>query len=210
MAALQVLNNNLTATIGVTDPNVHTALNGQGLLAITGFETLEERNIDSICANIRKPGGMIQIVNPAHDPNNVRQGIPPVLNVPNPGLSVGHIVVKRFKMLWYYISHLKRVQRAFDPAVSTLIRLTEVYRLKEIEEEDDNNVPYPEKLTTIDHICRAIENIDAWLWQKFGSLGALLAYITRLVVVPPPKAQDLAFGLPTYNNEMVWRAPHST
>jgi hypothetical protein len=123
MAALQQLNNYLTGTIGITNPNLRAALNGQGLLTITNFETLEERDIDSMCTNIRKPGGTIQMMNPAHDPNNVRAGIPPVLNVPNPGLAVGHILVKRLKMLRYYVAHLKRVQCTFDPATADQARL---------------------------------------------------------------------------------------
>jgi hypothetical protein len=79
MAALQALNNYLSSTIGITNPSLRTALNGQGLHSITDFETLEECDIESMCNNIRKPGGTIQITNPAHDPNNIRQGtIPPV------------------------------------------------------------------------------------------------------------------------------------
>jgi hypothetical protein len=61
-----------------------------------------------------------------------------------------------------------------------------VYHIKKIEDDDDNNVPYPEKLTTINRIRKASENIDAWLWLKFGASGVLLTYIIRLLVVPPP------------------------
>jgi hypothetical protein len=111
MAVLQALNNYLTSKIGIVDPNLQTALNGQGLLSITDFETLEEYDIESMCNNILKPGGTIQIANPAHDPNNVCQGIPPGLQAPNPGVRVpvGHILVKRLKMLQYYMAHLKRI-----------------------------------------------------------------------------------------------------
>jgi hypothetical protein len=86
--------------------------------------------------------------------------------------------------------------------------LIDVYRLKEIEDEAPT-VEYPEKLTTIDRVRRTIENINAYLLQKSGVNGVLLALVTRLIAVPPPENMDLPFGMPSYNEKMIRRAPHT-
>jgi hypothetical protein len=43
------------------------AVNAQGLLSIADFATLEEGDIKQLCANIRKPGVMVNIWNLQYD-----------------------------------------------------------------------------------------------------------------------------------------------
>jgi hypothetical protein len=88
-----------------------------------------------------------------------------------------------------------------------LVHLTDVYHLKEGEDEKAD-VPLPERLTNIDKIRRMIEALDAYFLQKLGASGVPLAYITRLIVTVLPKNQDVAFGQPTYFKDMIRRAPH--
>jgi hypothetical protein len=57
-------------------------------------------------------------------------------------------------------------------------------------------------------VRRVIENLDAYLRQKRGTQGVPLAYIVRTESIPPPEAADLPFGIPTYNDDMIRRAPH--
>jgi hypothetical protein len=107
-AALLELDAYLDGTVGITNLNVHAAINTQGLVAIDDFATLEESGIYQMCANLRWPGGMVNVANPAFDPNNPVPGVPQNLMVNNPGYPIGHIQVKRLKLLRYYVAHLKR------------------------------------------------------------------------------------------------------
>jgi hypothetical protein len=128
--------------------------------------------------------------------------------IANPGYPIGHIHVKRLKILHYYAMHLKRFQRQFIPAESELDLLNEIYKLKEQEDEAES-LNYPEKLTSFDKVRRMTENIDAWILQKIGVTCVPLAYVTRLNPVPPLEAIDHLFGQPSYHDDMIRRAPHS-
>jgi hypothetical protein len=57
-------------------------LNGQGLVSFESFVGLADDDIDTIAANIRKPGGTIPVP-------LARNGE----TVPNPGLSIGFLDV---------------------------------------------------------------------------------------------------------------------
>jgi hypothetical protein len=107
------------------------ALNGQGLVSFDDLLVLTETDIDQIANAIRKPGGVIP--NPAFNPNFPVPVVLPTL--PNPGLPIGHLPVKRLKLLRYYVCHLRRTQRSFNLVEASLDQLTDVYKLKEIEEE---------------------------------------------------------------------------
>ena len=80
-------------------------------------------------------------------------GIAPTIT--NPGVLVGHVIEKRLKMMRYYIHHLMKVSRPFDPAApaSLLPNLQDLYRFKESEDEYKNNdIELPEKLTAVENI----------------------------------------------------------
>lgn len=106
MAAAQAeLNNYLNNVLLIGDQAVRAALNTQGLQSLDDFIALTEKDIDDICSNARKPGGTI--ANPAFDAANSVPGVPPFL--PNAGVQIGHIFVKRLKMLRFYLFHLRRI-----------------------------------------------------------------------------------------------------
>jgi hypothetical protein len=96
---------------------------------------------------------------------------PQNLFVANPGFPIGIIQVRCLKLLCYYIYHLKRTERAFDENAADLMRLTDVYRLKEVE-DDEPDIPLPEKLSTINRVRRTINFL-----QKLGASGVPLAYV---------------------------------
>lgn len=109
-------------------------------------------------------------------------------------------------MLRYFIVHLRRVQRPLQIAQATLARMADVYRLKEIKDDADDP-KLPSKLVSVENVWQTIENLDAYFLLKHGSRGALLAYITR-DEVDLPNADD-GFGLPTYDQEIIQRCPHT-
>jgi hypothetical protein len=147
---------------------------------------------------------MVTLPNPNFDPANPVAGVPQNLFVANPGYPIGIIQVRCLKLLCYYVYHLKRTQRAFVAGDADLVRLTDVYRLKEVE-DDDADVPLPDRLTMTEKIRRTIEALDGYLLQKSGASGVPLAYIVTVL----PENQDAAFGQPTYYEDMIHQAPHT-
>ena len=145
---LEILNDYLQNILLINNQSVRDALNGQGLTSISDFQGLSENDIAEICTNARKPGGTIP--NPAYDAANPVAGIPTTIQ--NPGVLVGHVIEKRLKMLRYYIQHLTKISRTFDPAANSasLENLQALYRFKESEEEYDNDIELPERLTVLE------------------------------------------------------------
>lgn len=194
-------NQYITNTLLITNAQ-RLAINVQGLTQFDDFHSLTETDIHDICVNVRRPGGTIP--NPVFNPDNVIPGIAQFIS--NPGVPLGQLAEKRLKMLRYYVVHLRRCQRPFQMAHADIAHLLEVYRLKEVE-DDAEDPTLPAKLTTIDTIRQTIENIDSYLLLKRGCRGVLLAYITRDTVDLP--ADDPGFGLPSYNQELISRCPHT-
>lgn len=206
MAAAQgALNNYMNNVLLITTAAVRSALNVEGLQSLDDFVSLSEKDIDDICSNARKPGGLIP--NPAYDPTTAVAGIGPTMA--NPGVQIGHLHVKRLKMLRFYIVHLRRIQRSFTAAGATLAQLTNVYALHEQEDEEAEIKDLPDKLVSVDKVRYTLDNIDNYIIKKRGVSGAPLAYVVREDVALPLAADDPGFGLPSHAEEMIRRAPHT-
>lgn len=105
-APIATLNNYLQQVFGITDGNIRQAINDQGLTTFDDFFNLTETDVEEICTNVQKPGGMMV------NPNAAVLQLPGVpMMIANPGLPLGHLYEKRLKMLRYYMFHLKRIQR---------------------------------------------------------------------------------------------------
>jgi hypothetical protein len=111
---------------------------------------LKDDDIRLLCANIRRPGGTIL--------NPLAGGCGQLPHIPNPGLSLGHFLEMRLKMLFYFVNHLVRIQRQFDPAIAALAKLAKVYQLKELDEPNDD-IQLPAKLMRADQARETIEDI---------------------------------------------------
>jgi uncharacterized membrane protein YgcG len=89
--------------------------------------------------------------------------------------------------------------------------LQEVYLLKEVDDEDQKPT-LPEKLTKTDNVREVIENIESILLSTKGINCVPLLYVVRDSVALPTgigDEVDEGFGLPTYTQEMIRRAPHT-
>jgi hypothetical protein len=130
-------------TVGIADPNVRGALNAQGLGTVEVSVTLTKSDIDQLCTAVRRPGGMVTVSNPRYyDATNPVPGVPQNLFVANPGFPIEIIQVCRLKLLCYYVFHLKQTKCAFLDGKADLVWLTDVYRLKEVEDEEpDFSIP---------------------------------------------------------------------
>jgi hypothetical protein len=133
------------------DANVRNAIIAQGITGFDSFRSLKDEDIRHLCANIRRPGSA------------GARGQPP--RIPNPGMSLGHVLEMRLKMLCYFVNHLVRVQRQFDPAIATLLKLSEVYQLKELDDPEDD-IPLPQKLMHADQARDTIEDIEDYFLRK--------------------------------------------
>ena len=195
---LDILNAYMDVVLQITDQAARDALNAQGLRAISDFEALSEDDIAEICSNARKPGGMIPNPNPLG---------PPL--IANPGIMIGHLAEKRLKMFRYFVIHLNKVNRTFVGTVPNLADLQTLYQFKESETEHDNEIPMPEKLTSIENIRVVLEDLDHYLESKRGVTGIPLAAYTRSDPNVAPENEDPTFGAPTILAEMIRRAPHT-
>lgn len=198
----QIFSNYLQTTLLINDNDVRQALIDQGLTSFTDMLGLTEEDIEEICANVRKPGGMIA------NPNAAVAGQPAM--IANPGQQIGHIHEKRLKQLRYYMHHLQRIQRLpIVRANATLPVLQSVYQLKDVDESEDD-LALPDKFNRIDTARVVLENLDDYLLRKKSETGVPLAYVVRQIVALPAVAEDVGFGLPSFIEEMVRRAPHGT
>jgi hypothetical protein len=204
------LNAYLQDTLRIESPSILAGLNEQGLVSFSDFETLTEKDITQKCANVRKPGGLI--FNPMLAGRGRGRGqaaapdVPLPAQIPNPGTLVGHVVEVRLKMLCYFVKHLVRIQHIpFVAAEASLERLGSVYRLKEVEDEETDELKLPTPLAKIENVRVTLEDLDDYFRRKLGDNGCPLAYITRDRAELPEV--DPGFGLPTYADEMIARAP---
>jgi hypothetical protein len=110
-------------------------------------------------------------------------------------------------MLAYYINHLVWIQSRFVARDAVLQRLVTIYQLLE-QDETEEGLALPAKLTMPDQARECIENMEDYLLRKKDETGCPLLYIIRLLVALPLPADDPGFGLPSFSEEMITRAPH--
>ena len=191
------LNNYLITVLGLTQPQCE-AVNAQGLTTFRSLENLKDKDIDKVVEGIRKPGGTIP---------NPRAGEPgQQATIPNPGTEFGFIPTLRLKMLRHYCAYMTNVQRIIVTAEATLDRLDQLWDLKEAIDDEDDKLIAPEPITNTDDFRTTKEDIDNYLRRKRGANDCPLSYIVRDNVNVP--MFDLGFGIPTYDDEMILRAPH--
>ena len=70
------------------------------------FRQLTDQDIKDLCDACRKPGGMIV------NPNAAAPNAP--AHIPNPGIALSFVSMKRLQMFRYYIHHMERIQRTFQ------------------------------------------------------------------------------------------------
>jgi hypothetical protein len=198
----------MTNVLGIVQQDVRQSLRAQGLGMINDFSALTETDVEDVCKIIQRPGGTV----PNPNAGQGGRGLPPPPDfLPNPGVQIGHLHEKKLKMVRYFVFHLQRIQRYFDPAIATMDTLQEIYRLKDVDDKD-SKPPLPDKLTKTDKVREVIENIESVLLSMKGINGVPLLYVVRdLVALPTGIGDDVdpGFGLPSYSHEMIRRAPHT-
>ena len=88
--------------------------------------------------------------------------------------------------------------------------MNDAWRVKERHEtEAEENVPNPPALTSVNTIRECLENLDFYFQTKRGSRGHPLAYVTRADEAVPAIANDLGYGLPDHDSELIRRGDHT-
>ena len=127
--------------------------------------------------------------------------------ITNPGIAVPLSKEKILCQNCYLANHFVRIQRTFDQQSCTVARLLSLWKYKtRVEDEKDDKVKLPDKLTNVSNIRQMLENIENYLCVKRGVPGVFLSYNVRDVV--ELGNADPGFGEPTIDAEMVRRAPH--
>lgn len=186
----------LTEVLLLKDSHIE-ALTSQGITSFDDLQLLEEDDVKKICQICRRPGGTLP------DTKDGKGGT-------DPGIAIPLMIERRLKMLWYFTQHCLNVNRNVTPTGATLVKLTETWRVKIRHENDEcDDVPYPSKLTDVNQIREAIENVKFFLLKKRGCRGHPLAYVTREVADVPTVAADLGPAVPSYDAELIRRGSHS-
>ena len=97
--------------------------------------------------------------------------------IPNRGVTLGFLCEKRLRQLRCYKHHMHKIQRNFQAAQATLARLNQVWRLCELEQEEDEDVEEPSKFVKHDEARKTIEDIDNYLDAKQGAAKVPLSCI---------------------------------
>ena len=134
------------------------ALFGQGVDNITSFLGMSDEDIEDLCANMRKPGGLIPNPGHADDPD-----LPEY--IADPGVAVGRIYQERRKQIAYYYSYLVIVGRNFVANQATIEELVRLWKYKKnlqsiMKNKKDDDDGYPEKFTNAKSPREFIESME--------------------------------------------------
>jgi hypothetical protein len=172
-----------------------------------GINTLEEvvfindKDIDSLVKQLRRPGGMIAgptIVGGA------TQGAP-IPIVANPGHSVSIRAGTNLKLAVFYLRHQAWISRIVLPAS---IVLTVVRRLCSTKEYEENfKVTVEQPIINEKDWPRTMEVVREFFGSFLVESGVPLAYVVRENVEIPP-GTDPSEGCITVAEEMISHAPH--
>jgi hypothetical protein len=172
-----------------------------------GIDTLEEvvflndKDIDSLVKQLRRPGGVI--AGPAII-GGAAQGNPGPL-VANPGHSVFIRAETNLKLAVFYLRHQTRISRIVAPAS---VALTVVRSLRSTKEYEENfKVTAEQPVINENDWPRTMEAIRELFGSVLGETGVPVDYVVR-ENVEIPSGTDLSEGYIAVADEMIARAPH--
>ena len=116
MAELQALREALQR-IGFSEEASEYITDDQGLDEVEEFRILSDDEVENLCKNTRRPGGIID--NPNRGRNNPA-------SIPNPGIPVSLKAENNLKLMCYYIRHQDRISRTVRIKTS-ILRLSVIF-----------------------------------------------------------------------------------
>lgn len=170
------------------DHDIILALQRERILSFRQLRDMTSSTIHEMCVTIRR--------------QRITQGIPPVVTH-TVTIATAHEL--RLKELAYYLRHLVRTQRHWNPDLATE---QELHRIMELEMAEHvatvTKTAFPPKLESVAKIRVTIEDIKAYCSIARGTNGVLLAYVIR-----PLGTLVEGQVYASVQDEMVHRAPHN-
>jgi hypothetical protein len=173
-------------------------------LDIDALKYFDDKGVKTLCATMRKPGGMID-------------GPPPVdgvlvAQVPNPGTYVSVKAELNMMVACFLARHYDRTGRTLTDALITMDRVSRYVAFKEAEEAYKEPTEAM-KLTKPDKIMDFIEEWPEYLSLYDGQNGRPLVYVIREKSAVPDEGVDPAFGEPgtiytSLREEIMARSSH--
>ena len=128
MAAIAAMRTALTR-LGFTQEVANMITNVQGVDLIDELKFLDDKGVEGLCNNIRKPGGMMP------NPDAALQGEPAM--VCNPGQGVLACAENNLKLCCYFIRHHERISRS---VTADQITLANVRALRDLSDAEMDHV----------------------------------------------------------------------
>lgn len=202
MAAAAAAVKNYFENTLLIDEAPRNALVAEGLDNFDEFGLLTDEDIIKICDNCKSPGG--GMANPAY---NAQNNATAPQQIKNYGVHIGYAIVLRLRKLRYYCYALHRVGRSFSAASATLVNLNKWWDRYIHEKGYKANPDMPPKLDKNEQVQKSIEDMIAYLKEKYGGHKASLLYVIREKDTVPAIADDQGFGVPTIDGELERRLP---
>lgn len=176
------------------------AIQDEGLAVITDLLEFDNAGIKTLCASVRKPGGMI--VDP-NDPNR---------QIVDPGFHIPAICEKRLKWAAYGARVYRMIGRPIDHDSLNRMRLKALERHSVLMTDHED----PEKLPIVSKtfgIVKAMDLVPGHLRDRLGSRQVPLSYIIRdedqTPVLEALRVDDcVGTGFTSLADELVVHTPH--
>ena len=175
-------------------------------LTVESLQYMDDKTVETLCASMRKPGGMIDGPAPA--------GGLPIVQIRDPGVFVSTRAEMNMKTACYMARHYARTSRVLEAAMITEASIYEFKQYKDSEAAYKEPAE-PMKLKGPDKILDFIDEWPEQLALYNGQNGRPLSYVIRDDVQMPLAALDPAFGAPNSiygqpRDEIAARAAHGT
>ena len=169
--------------IGLNTEAQAEAVRDEGLVTLGDFSSFDDEGINTLCASVRKPGGLIP------DPNNQatsstrrarnQDQIPQVM-IANPGFKIPAICENRIKDAAYTAKYYEMIGREISPESLSTRRIQEFKVLKELQKnhKDPNKLPVISKTFSV---TKALGALPGYLRERLGCRE--LPYLTLFVKI---------------------------
>jgi hypothetical protein len=175
-------------------------------LTVDSLQYMDDKTVETLCASLRKPGGMIDGPAPA--------GGAAIQQIRDPGVFVSTRAEMNMKTSCYMARHYARTSRVLEPAAITEQTIFEFKQYKESEQAYKE----PTETMKLKGPDKILDFIDEWpehIALYNGQNGRPLSYVLRKDAAVPPSAGDPAFGSVNTiygqpRDEIAARAAHGT
>ena len=180
MAAIQC-RQYLMQVIGLSTEAQAEAVRDEGLTTLDDLSSFDDEGIKTLCASVRKPGGLIPDPNappPAVGRGARNQNQGPQAMIANPGFKIPAICERRMKDAAYTAKYYEMIGRGISSDSLSADRILEFKVLKELQKNHKDPDKFPVISKTFS-ITKALDALPGYLRERLGCRGVALSYIIR-------------------------------